>query len=107
METERRSRASRREQFHLLGGWALLDRRHRILVDGIGQGVEGKHDVWAEMPRESLDRIHIVEATQTRIVGEAAGAYPKEAALMRYQREVILDPKGTLHIRDSIETREA
>jgi hypothetical protein len=75
-------------------------------VGGVGQGIEGKHDVWAGMSRESLDRIRIVEATQTRIVGEAAGAYPQEAALERYRREVILDPKGTLQIRDRIETRE-
>ena len=72
----------------------------------IGQGIEGKFDVWDGMPRESLDRIRIVEATQTRIVGEAAGAYPKEAELELYRREVIFDPKGTLHIHDRIETRE-
>jgi hypothetical protein len=61
------------------------------------------------MSGESLDRIRIVEANfserKTRIVGEAAGAYPSEAGVERYEREVILDPQGTLQIRDRIETR--
>jgi len=84
--------------------WA---RNHNtITVGGIGQGIEGNHDVWAGMPRQSLDRIRIVKATPTHIIGEAAGAYPKDAALERYQREVILNPRGTLQIRDRIETRE-
>ncbi len=84
--------------------WART--HNTITVGDVGQGIEGKFDVWAGMPRESLDRIRIVEATQTHIVGEAAGAYPKEAALERYTREIIFDPKGTLQIRDRIETRE-
>jgi len=43
---------------------------------------------------------------KARIVGEAAGAYPGDAAVERYEREVVLDPQGTLQIRDRIETRE-
>src|SRR5260370_21048031 len=82
-------------------------RTHNTLTVGeVGQGIEGKFDVWAGMPRESLDQIRIVDATQTRIVGEAAGAYRKEAALESFRREVIFDPKGTLQIHDRIETRE-
>jgi hypothetical protein len=81
-----------------------------ITVGGFGQGQEGNHDVWAGMPRESLDRIRIVEAnfseTKVRVVGEAASAYPSDAALVRYEREVVLDPQGTLQVRDRIETRE-
>src|SRR6266850_148595 len=84
--------------------WART--HNTITVGGIGQGLEGKFDVWAGMPRQALDGIRIVTATPTRIVGEAAAAYPKEAALERYQREVIFDPKGTLQIHDRIETRE-
>jgi hypothetical protein len=90
-------------------GYAGIPRsrnHNTITVGGVGQGNEGKHDVWAGMPRESLDRIRIVEATPAHIVGEAAGAYPKEAALSRFQREVILDPSGTLRIHDQIETSE-
>ena len=88
-------------------GMSRAQNHNTITVAGVGQGIEGKHDVWAGMPRESLDQIRIVETTQTHVVGEAAGAYPKEAALERYQREVTLDPKGALQIRDRIETREA
>ncbi|HYS55953.1 MAG TPA: DUF4962 domain-containing protein [Thermoanaerobaculia bacterium] len=88
-------------------GMSRARNHNTITVGGVGQGIEGKHDVWAGVPRESLDRIRIVEVNQTRIIGEAAGAYPKEAALERYRREVILGPKGTLQIRDRIETREA
>ncbi len=81
-----------------------------ITVGGFGQGKEGNHDVWAGMPRESLDRIRIVEANlsegKARIVGEAAAAYPSQASVDRYEREVVLDPQGTLRIRDRIETHE-
>jgi hypothetical protein len=87
-------------------GMSRARTHNTITVGDIGQGIEGKFDVWAGMPRESLDRIRIVEATPTRIVGEAAGAYPKEAELERFRREVILGPKGSLQIRDRIETRE-
>ncbi len=82
-----------------------------ISVGGIGQGREGNHDVWAGMARASLDGIRIVDAQlsagKPRIVGEAAGAYTKDAALARFEREVILDPQQvTLQVRDRIETRE-
>jgi hypothetical protein len=90
---------------------ASRSRNHNTIeVGGVGQGIEGNHDVWSGMSRESLDRIRIVEAQlsgkKVRIVGEAAGAYSKGAAVERYEREVVLDPQGTLQIRDRIETRE-
>ena len=90
-------------------GYAGLPQaRHHntITVGGIGQGIEGKHDVWEGMASDSLARIRIIEATRARIVGEAAGAYPPEAGLQRFRREVSFGPGDAIRIRDVIETRE-
>jgi hypothetical protein len=89
-------------------GYAGIPRsrnHNTITVGGVGQGIEGQHDVWHGMPADSLDRIRVLEATATRVVGEAAGAYPATAALTRFRRELVLDG-ATLIIRDQIETNE-
>ena len=91
-------------------GYAGLPQaRHHntITVGGIGQGVEGDHDVWEKMPADLLSRVRIVEASKTRIVGEAAGAYPPQAGVDSFTREVTFKPSGEIQIRDRVQLRES
>lgn len=73
-----------------------------ITVGGIGQGIEGDHDVWEKMPGASLARVRMIEASKTRIAGEAAGAYPPQASVERFTREVTFKPSGDIQIRDRV-----
>jgi hypothetical protein len=79
-----------------------------ITVGGVGQGREGKHDVWGEADYKLLDRIRIVEAAPTkdgfRVVGEAAAAYPESAGLREFTREVQWTAPATLTVRDRVKT---
>lgn len=89
-------------------GYAGLPQaRHHntITVDGVGQGIEGNHDVWQGMSREALAGIRITAASRTRIIGEAADAYPSQAGLDRFTREVRFDSQGSIVLHDRIETR--
>lgn len=90
-------------------GYAGLPQaRHHntITAGGIGQGIEGNHDVWQGMSREALAGIRITAASRTRIIGEAAAAYPAQAGLERFTREVTFDSSGSIVLHDRIETRE-
>jgi hypothetical protein len=75
----------------------LPSARHHntIMVGGIGQGVEGQHDVWRKMPPAALDAIRIRRVTQDggklQVVADVAAAYPDAAGLTRFNRVFTAD----------------
>ena len=66
-----------------------------ITVGGIGQGIEGQHDVWRKMPHAALDGIRITsvksEREALRIEAEIAAAYPADAGLTRFTRALTIE----------------
>ena len=76
-----------------------------ITVGGVGQGVEGQHDVWRKMTPTVLDGIRITSVTRQggalRIESEVAAAYPADAGLERFTRAFTID-KGQFTVEDSI-----
>jgi len=95
-------------------GYAGLtsSRDHNTLTfGGIGQGVEGEHDVWAGVPYEQLDRVRITEASlagpRVRIVAELAPAYPASLGLTGATRTLTFDGARTIRVQDAIESSRA
>ena len=85
-------------------------RDHNTLTfGGVGQGVEGEHDVWAGLPYERLDAVRITEARlaagEARIVAELAPAYPAALGLDRVTRTFTFDGARTIRVRDDVEAR--
>jgi hypothetical protein len=85
-------------------------RDHNTLTfGGVGQGVEGEHDVWGRVPYERLDGIRITEARlaggEARIVAELAPAYPVELGLERVTRTLTFDGARTIRVRDEVQAR--
>lgn len=86
-------------------------RDHNTLTfGGVGQGVEGEHDVWAGVPYTQLDGIRIVEASiagsSARLVAELAAAYPASLGLTRATRTLTFDGERTVRVRDEVEARQ-
>jgi hypothetical protein len=81
-------------------------RQHNtITVGGIGQGVEGDHNVWRGIDYAQLDRIRItaVEAEHgLRVESDLTAAYPTKAGLTRFHRVFAFDAVGTFTVTDSI-----
>ena len=76
-----------------------------ITVGGVGQGIEGQHDVWRKMTPAVLDGIRITSVTRQggalRVESEVAAAYPADAGLERFTRAFTID-KGRFTVEDSI-----
>jgi hypothetical protein len=76
-------------------------------VEGVGQGVEGQHDVWRRMSPAALDRIRITSVTQDerrlRIEADITGAYPEAAALTQFRRVFSVEP-GRFTVQDEVAT---
>ncbi|MBI4476197.1 MAG: heparinase II/III family protein [Acidobacteria bacterium] len=87
----------------------LPQARHHntVTVGGIGQGKEGKHDVWSGMPSDRLATIRISSVThqagRLRIAADAAGAYPAESGLRRFTRSFTFAAPATFVVEDDIE----
>ena len=86
-------------------------RDHNTLTfGGLGQGIEGQHDVWARVPYEQLDGIRITEASLAgpgvRIVAELAPAYPASSGITRATRTFTFDGARTVRVRDDVEARQ-
>jgi hypothetical protein len=89
-------------------GYAGLPQaRHHntITVDGIGQGVEGEHDVWRKIDYAQLDGIRITSVKADRglrVEADLAAAYPDKAGLSRFHRVFTFDAPGTFTVTDEI-----
>jgi hypothetical protein len=81
-----------------------------ITVGGVGQGVEGQHDVWRRMNAAALDAIRIRSVTpqgnSLRIEAEVAAAYPDTAGLQAFTRLVLVEPTRVT-VQDDIATAAA
>lgn len=91
-------------------GYAGLPRardHNTLAVDGKGQGIEGKHDVWDGMPAERLAAVRVREAElgagSARIVADAAGAYPAETGLLRFTRTFRFTAPDRFVVEDEVE----
>ena len=90
-------------------GVPLTAHHNTILIDGHGQGLEGKgHDAFGGVPYEQLDKIRIVEVKLTRdsatLRGDATSAYQPELGVVRFTREFRFDLKSGFTISDDIQT---
>jgi hypothetical protein len=81
-----------------------------VVVGGFGQGVEKEHDTWEGMDRAALGRVRIEEAdlrpSSARVVAEVSAAYPPEAGLRLFRRELAFEAPGRFRVRDRVETAE-
>ena len=91
-------------------GYAGLpsSRNHGTLtVDGIGQGVEGQHDVWRSMHYQALDGIRIREVASSgpglELVAELSAAYPEAAGIRRASRSFSFDGRLGFRVTDVVE----
>lgn len=76
-----------------------------ITIDGIGQGVEGDHNVWRGIDYAQLDGIRITAVSTDRglhVESEAAAAYPAKAGVTRFHRTFVFDALGAFTVVDDI-----
>ena len=80
-----------------------------LLVDGRGQGNEGKgHDAWAGFPYDEMNKARITRAERTshgfELEGEGAGVYDSSLKLTRYLRRLTMKADGKLEVNDVVES---
>jgi hypothetical protein len=80
-----------------------------LLVDGRGQGNEGKgHDAWAGFPYARMNQARITRVQLTlqgfELEGEGAGVYDSSLGLARYQRRLTMKTAGQLEVDDAVES---
>lgn len=88
-------------------GVPLTAHHNTVLVDGKGQGREGKgHNVWDGVPYARLDRTRILEARLgldgVRIRGDATGSYLPAVGLKRFERLFEYSPQDGFTITDTL-----
>jgi hypothetical protein len=75
-----------------------------VTIDGVGQGVEGDHDVWRGAPYAGFDAIRIrdIKTAGPRVTIEAdlGAAYPKAGALRTFTRRFAFDGIATFNLSD-------
>ena len=81
-----------------------------VTFGGVGQGVEGDHDVWRGAPYSGLDGIRIrsakAEGAGLRIEAELASAYPKVAGLLGFTRTFTFDGRSAFAISDQVTLKD-
>jgi hypothetical protein len=88
----------------------LTSARHHntITIGGLGQGIEGQHDVWSRMDYRALNATRITEASfgaaKVRIVAEAASSYDPKAGAKQFTRTFTFEPQNRFTVNDVIET---
>jgi len=87
-------------------------RNHNTLTfGGVGQGVEGQHDVWRGAPYEGLGGIRIrnvkSEGQGLTIEADLAPAYPKVVGLSAFTRTFAFDGASTFRVSDRISLKAA
>ncbi|MGE0454501.1 MAG: heparinase II/III family protein [Vicinamibacteria bacterium] len=80
-----------------------------VTFAGIGQGVEGEHDVWRGAPYATFDGIRIrgIERDGAGVVIEAelAAAYPKVEGLAAFTRSFSFDGRDAFTVADAFELK--
>ena len=81
-----------------------------VTFGGVGQGVEGNHDVWRGAPYAGFDGIRIREVTSKGagvvIQADLSAAYPKVAGLSAFTRTFAFDGKDTFTVSDRFTLKE-
>ena len=90
-------------------GVPLTIEHNTLLVDGHGQGNEGKgHDAWAGFPYEQMNRARITSARLSArgfdIEGEGAAVYDSALGLKRYLRRITMSTAGKIEVNDVMES---
>src|ERR1700738_4944290 len=82
-------------------GVPMTIEHNTLLVDGRGQGNEGKgHDAWAGIPYPEMNKARITRAQLTsdgfEMEGEGAGVYDPSLGLERYLRRITMSTSGRI-----------
>ena len=90
-------------------GVPMTIEHNTLLVDGRGQGNEGKgHDAWAGFPYEQMNKARITRAQLTahgfELEGEGAGVYDSSLGLKRYLRRLTMKSDGKIEVNDVVES---
>jgi hypothetical protein len=90
-------------------GVPMTIEHNTLLVDGRGQGNEGKgHDAWAGFPYEQMNKARITRAELTShgfdLEGEGAGVYDSSLGLKRYLRHIAMTANGKIEVKDVVES---
>jgi hypothetical protein len=77
-----------------------------VTFDGVGQGVEGDHDVWRGAPYAGFDGIRIrdikVDGPRVTIEADLGAAYPKVPALGAFTRSFGFDGASSFDVTDHV-----
>jgi hypothetical protein len=90
-------------------GVPMTVEHNTLLVDGKGQGNEGKgHDAWAGFSYELMNKARITKTKLTEdgfeMEGEGAGVYDASLGLKRYLRRITMKTSGKIEVRDVVES---
>lgn len=81
-----------------------------VTFGGVGQGVEGQHDVWRGAPYSLFNDIRIrsvaADGKGIKIEADLAAAYPKVGGLTAFTRTFTFDGASTFTIQDRITLKE-
>jgi hypothetical protein len=90
-------------------GVPMTIEHNTLLVDGRGQGNEGKgHDAWAGVSYAEMNKARITRTQLTpdgfEIEGEGAGVYAPTLGLKRYLRRITMSKSGKVNVEDAVES---
>jgi hypothetical protein len=90
-------------------GVPMTIEHNTLLVDGRGQGNEGKgHDAWAGFPYAEMNKARITRAQLSadgfELEGEGAGVYDSSLGLKRYLRRITMKAAGKMEVNDAVES---
>ena len=88
----------------------LTIEHNTLLVDGKGQGHEGKgHDAWAGFPYTHVNQARItlarLDSDGFDVVGEGAAAYNDSLGLQQYRRRITMSVPGKVEVQDEIDSK--
>ena len=92
-------------------GLPMTEQHNTVLFDGKGQAREGKgHDVFAGVPYDRLNQIHIsevkLEPRLAYVRGVAASAYEPELGVKQFTRHFLFSAPNRIFIWDEVETSD-
>jgi hypothetical protein len=90
-------------------GVPMTIEHNTLLVDGKGQGNEGKgHDAWAGFSYAEMNKARITRTQLTpdgfEIEGEGAGVYDPSLGLKKYLRRITMSKSGRVNVNDAVES---
>ena len=87
-------------------GLPTAKNHNTLTFGGVGQGVEGDHDVWRGAPYVGYDGIRIRSVTPRAgglvVEADLSAAYPKVTALSAFTRTFAFDGKASFTVTDNV-----